>query len=51
MEDPNTILDKLKRFWSWNGWRLMDTSEDMKIDREIVMSAVKKHGIMTKFAS
>ena len=40
-EERNNILEKLNRHWSADGWKLKDTSEDLKRDREIVMAAVK----------
>ena len=47
----NIILDQLYTPWIHNGWALKDASEGLKIDREIVMAAVKQHGRNVKFAS
>ena len=46
-----TILEKLKRPWSHNGWDLKDASDNLKIDRDIVMAAVKDDGWNIEFAS
>ena len=51
MEDRSNILELLNRPWSWNGWALKDTSEDLKRDSEIVMTAVKQYGKALEFAS
>ena len=50
-EDRNNILDKLNRLWSRDGWALKDASEDMKRDRDIVMTAVKQNGWSPQLAS
>ena len=37
--------------WSWNGWKLEDTSENHKRDEEIVMAAVMQNEGAIKSAS
>ena len=45
------FFEKLKRPWSHNEWYLKDASENLKIDRDIVMVAVKDDGWNIEFAS
>ena len=50
-EEHDNILELLRTPCSWNDWRLKDASENIKIDVEIVMAAVRHNGFALKFAS
>ena len=50
-DERDNILEILNTPWSGDGWRLEDASENHKIDREVVMAAIKKILFLVEFAS
>ena len=50
-EDRNNILELLRKYWSRNVWRLEDTSDNLRRDRELVMAAGNNLGFALEFAS
>ena len=50
-EERDNILELLKTHWSGDRWRLENESENHKLDREIVMAAVKQTAFSIVFAS